>query len=91
MPTNQQDRNSGTESECEAQKPGVRFSKVSEVRYLPVTLAEDAILARMSYNDALVEEEAARRALERLDLKKVVVLALQFCILVSVKWPMQYC
>ncbi|CAG0901395.1 unnamed protein product, partial [Darwinula stevensoni] len=81
VPTYRQDRNSGTESECEAQQPGVRFSKVSEVRYLPVTLAEDAVLARMSYNDALAEEEATRRVLERLSLRKVVILALQFCIL----------
>lgn len=82
IPVRSEDK-SGTESDDNSlsTEKSVRFSKVSEVRHLPETHAEDATLARLSYSASLLAEEARLRAMSKLSIKQVMKLALFFCLL----------
>ncbi|XP_076089175.1 solute carrier family 35 member F5-like [Mytilus galloprovincialis] len=78
-----EDKTSGTESDDCSLSSGksVRFNKVSEVRHLSETYAEDANLARLSYSASLLAEEAKLRSMSKLSVKQVMKLAIFFCIL----------
>lgn len=85
IPIKFDDKASGTESDDSAVNHSlnrsVRFSKVSEVRQLSETYAEDAVIARLSYSASLRAEEAKLRAMSKLSIKQVAKMAFLFCLM----------
>ncbi|KAJ8320087.1 hypothetical protein KUTeg_001674, partial [Tegillarca granosa] len=74
VPLKYEDKSSGTESDeasSLSMKRGVRFK----------TYAEDALLARLSYQATLRAEEAKFREMNKLTIKQVAKIAFIFCIL----------
>lgn len=78
------DKSSGTESDDQpARKPkNVHFCKVTEVRQLSESQAEDAVLARLSYTASVRAHELAQRLANKLTIRQVAKLAAIF----SVVW-----
>ncbi|XP_076337145.1 solute carrier family 35 member F5 isoform X2 [Tachypleus tridentatus] len=77
------DKGSGNESDDSAAARGlksVRFSKLTEVRQLSDSQADDALLARLSYMATVRAQEAALRDATKLSVKQVAKIALLFCI-----------
>ncbi|CAE1240410.1 SLC35F5 [Acanthosepion pharaonis] len=85
VPIKFDDKSSGAESDESSNdsknKSTVRFSNLSEVRQLSDIYAEEAVIARLSYNASVRAEEARLRALSKLSLKQVAKIAFIFCIL----------
>ncbi|OWF51586.1 solute carrier family 35 member F5-like isoform X1 [Mizuhopecten yessoensis] len=85
IPIKFDDKASGTESDDSAANHtlnrSVRFSKVSEVRQLSETYAEEAVIARLSYSASLRAEEARLRAMSKLTIKQVAKMAFLFCLM----------
>lgn len=76
------DKSSGTESDDPMSTLGkaraVRFSKLTEVRQLSESQAEDAMLARLSYTASLRAHELALRLANKLSVKQVAKIAALF-------------
>lgn len=80
------EKSSGTESDDPSSNlsngnRSVRFSKVSEVRQLSESQAEDAILARLSYTASVRAQEEYLRLANKLSVKEVAKIALQFSLI----------
>lgn len=78
------EKSSGNESDDSASKQSnksVHFNKITEVRHLSDSQADDALLARLSYAASLRAQENALKAANKLSVKQVARIALLFCIL----------
>lgn len=80
------EKGSGTESDDSSsslndENRAVHFSKVSEVRQLSESQAEDAILARLSYTASVRAQEEYLRLANKLSVKEVAKIALQFSLI----------
>lgn len=75
------DKSSGTESDDSSNlghNRSVRFSKLTEVRQLSESQAEDAVLARLSFTASLRAQEEAARLANKLGVRQVAKIAAQF-------------
>lgn len=76
------DKSSGTESDDQPAHLGksksVHFCKITEVRQLSESQAEDAVLARLSYTASVRAHELAQRLANKLSIKEVAKLAAIF-------------
>ncbi|ESO82179.1 hypothetical protein LOTGIDRAFT_179913 [Lottia gigantea] len=75
------DKNSGTDSDDSSGRRSISFNSLSEVRQLPDTHAEDAVLSRLSYSASLKAEEDRLKALSKLSVKQVAKLGFLFSVL----------
>lgn len=81
VPIKKSDRSSGTESD-DSSIHSVRFSKMAEVRHMSDADANEALLARLSYQASLRAGEAARKSAIKFPIHVVAKIAVTFCILV---------
>ena len=80
------EKSSGTESDGERvkikrSKSKVRFSKLSEVRQLSNTEAEEALVARMSYQASLRLHKNVYHQVNKLSINQTSQIAFSFCLL----------
>jgi len=79
------DKSSGTESDDQlsnlAKSKSVHFCKITEVRQLSESQAEDAVLARLSYAASIRAHELAQRLANKLTAKQVAKIAAFFSVL----------
>ncbi|GAB6030852.1 hypothetical protein CHUAL_007689 [Chamberlinius hualienensis] len=76
------DKSSGTESDDQTSRlrepKSVHFSKLTEVRQLSDSQAEDALVARLSYTASLRAQEMAEKNAKKLGVKQVAKIAAMF-------------